>query len=469
MGDLRHDVTPGASSSVTEELAEWIAGADFDDVPALAVRRVEERLLDSLGVQLGGVREPTAERLRAWIARQGAVPIASVVGTDLRTSPSFAALANATAGGILEFDDAAPFSGHPSNPLTAATLAVGEALGRSGAEVVLAWLVGWELTARTSAPCNTSSGHTLLNAGWHNEGFQTTLGVAAAAARLHDLDASKTCHAIGIAASSMGGMLRNRGTDAKWLHAGWAALHGVAAAELAADGFTADPGILDGPHGVIDLLAPGADPQGILEGLGRWELAHSSSWLRLHSSCAAAHWAQDALMQLLRHRPTAADEIEAIDVELNGYLIDMLPYQHPVDANQARFSLGYALAVIVLDHQAGIDDFTDERVARPEAQQLVARVRAHRADGEAAAAGPYSRVSVLLRTGERLEATVTVAHGSPEDPLTESELSGKFRECAGRMLPAERLEVIVGMCNSIASLPDVRTLMGLCSRSDTAP
>ena len=176
------------TASVTEQLAEWIVKARYDDVPEVGSRRVEERFIDSLGVQFAGMSVSTGQIITKWVRAQGATPESSVVGGGFKTTASLATLANATAGHALEFDDIATFSGHYANPLTAAALAVGEKLGASGRDVILAWLVGYEVICQTAKPCMDGPRNTLLWRGWFNQGFQPVLGVAALTAKLLGLD-----------------------------------------------------------------------------------------------------------------------------------------------------------------------------------------------------------------------------------------------------------------------------------------
>ena len=324
------DMTSATNGSVTEQMAEWIVKVDDADVPAVAVERVRNLVLDSLGNQFAGMSVSTGRLLSEWVRAQGGAPVCTVTARDFKTTPAFATLVNGAASHALENDDIATFSSHPNSPLTAASIALGEKLGCSGREVVTAWVIGWEITAQTMKVCLGPRGNELINRGWFNQGFQETLGVAALAARLLKLDVDQTRMALGHAASAMAGMMKNRGTDTKGFSAGSAAMHGVIAAELAAMGFTADRDILDGELGVARLLGlENGDPEKMLDGLGSWDLATRGSTIRLHACCGAAHWSMDALQQILRDRPVAPDEIEAIDVEIPEFLTDMVPFHAP--------------------------------------------------------------------------------------------------------------------------------------------
>lgn len=443
-------------ASVTEQLATWVVEVGADEVPAAGTERVRNLVLDSIGNQFAGMAASTGTRLAAWVRDQGANPVCTVTAQDFRTTPAFATLANGAASHSLENDDVATFSSHPNSPLTAATLAVGEQLGISGKDFVLAFSIGWEITAQTMKVCLGPRGNELINRGWFNQGFQETLGVAALASRLHGLDVDQTRMAIGHAASAMAGMMKNRGTDTKGFTAGSAAMHGVMAAELAARGFTANPDILDGEIGVARLLGlEEGDPEKMLDGLGSWDLATRGATIRLHACCAAAHWSMDALQGILRERPVEPGEIASIDAEIPDFLTDMMPIHDPQTGLEAKYSLEYDLATIAIDGRAGVHQYSDDAVQRPEARDLMARVTTV----PVPVTGPLqSRVVVTLQGGEQLEATADRAHGTPADPLSQEEIVAKFDECASVLATDAQRARLVDLCARLETLEQVGEL-----------
>jgi 2-methylcitrate dehydratase PrpD len=447
------------TASVTEQLAEWIVKAQYEDVPQPGPQRVKERFIDSLGVQFAGLSVSTGRLISDWVRAQGAKAESSVVGGGFKSTASLATLANTTAGHALEFDDIALFSGHYANPLTAAALALGEKLGASGREVILAWLVGYEVICQTAKPCMDGPRNTLLWRGWFNQGFQPVLGVAALTAKLLGLDTTQTRMALGNAASAMAGVMKNRGSDTKSFTAGNAAMHGVIAGELIALGFTANEDILDGDNGVARMMGLDVgDPEKILNGLGDWEMATRGSTLRLHASCGAAHWGQDALQNIVRRQPIIPDEIDSIVVSIPAFLMEMMPYHQPQTGLEAKYSIEYDLAVIALDGRAGMYQYSDEAVRRPEAQALMRRVRYEPLEGDLGSVRLGSRVELHLTNGQVLEDSVSLSHGRPEDPLTEDELLGKFHECAAALVTEEQRDQIIDLCRRLDSLDDAGEL-----------
>jgi 2-methylcitrate dehydratase PrpD len=445
----------GTDASVTEQVADWIVKADYDDIPPIAIERLRDVVLDSFGNQFAGMSVSTGRILSEWVSAQGGAPISTVTGAGFKTTPSLATLVNGAASHALENDDIAGFSSHPNSPLTAAALALGEKLDASGRDFALAWLVGWEITGQTMRPVMGPAGNELINRGWFNQGFQETLGVAALAAKLFKLDVRQTRMAIGHAASAMAGMMKNRGSDTKGFTAGSAAMHGVIGAELVAMGFTANEDILDGEIGVARMLGlEQGDPEKILDGLGSWDMATRGSTIRLHACCGAAHWSMDAMQHILRRRPTQPEEVDSIEVEINDFLIDMVPYHSPQTGLEAKYSLEYDLAAITLDGRAGIHQYTDDMVQRPQARTLMERVTTVPTSGGALG----SRVVLTLKNGEQLEETVDRAHGNPADPLTREEILGKFHECAATLIPEEQRNRVVALCGRLETLENLHEL-----------
>jgi 2-methylcitrate dehydratase PrpD len=263
---------------------------------------------------------------------------------------------------------------------------------------------------------------------------------------------------LGQAATAMAGMIKNRGSDSKSFVAGNAAMQGVIAAELIAMGFTANDDIIEGDIGLASLVGyEGVDPQVVLAGLGQWDMVERSSTLRLHACCGASHFSQDALQKLLQRRPTAPGEIDSITVEISDFLMTMMPYHAPETGLQAKYSLEYDLAAIALDGKAGFHEYSDAMVRRPEAKAMMQKVTVAPKSGGLASARE-SRVVVKLKSGEVLEESASRSHGSPADPLTPAEITGKFNDCAGGLANEAERNRIIDLCLHLDGVANVREL-----------
>ena len=180
--------------------------------------------------------------------------------------------------------------------------------------------------------------------------------------------------------------------------------------------------------------------------------------MRLHASCGAGHWGQDALQKIVRRRPIDPADIDSITVSLPAFLTEMLPYHDPKTGLEGKYSIEYDMAAIALDGRAGMYQYTDEAVQRPEAREIMSRVRYVPIDGDITSVKLESRVELKLKSGEALDETVTHSHGRPEDPLTDDELLGKFHECAQALVPLGQREQIIDLCWRLDALDDVSEL-----------
>src|SRR5207245_8159299 len=219
--------------SAIARIAEFVVKTRLDDCPRDAIASVRRAARDSIGVMLAGSTEPIARIVREVARAEGGTPLCTVVGASLRTSPTWAALANGAAGHAHDFDDTSfALLGHPSVPLLAAALAAGEAETADGRAVALAYIVGFEVSATLGAALNPDH----YTRGWHATSTLGTLGCAAAAAPLLRLDVTQTRHALALAATHAPGLKENFGSMTKPYNAGHAALSGLRRAQFAREG-----------------------------------------------------------------------------------------------------------------------------------------------------------------------------------------------------------------------------------------
>src|SRR5215472_17645628 len=232
--------------TLTKTLCTHLAAARFSDLPAAARHEARRGVLDWVGCALAGSRHKTIDTLLAVLHEAGARPQATVLGRDLRLGLLDAPLANGQMGHLLDFDDT-HMGGvvlHASSPVLAALFALAERTPVSGAELMLAYAVGFEAGVRSG---RTAPGH--HRGGWHLTGTLGSIAAGVACGRLLALDAQRLTYAMGIAATQAAGMQQNRGTMCKSFHAGKAAQNGALAALLAQRGFDSSQEIIEGERG----------------------------------------------------------------------------------------------------------------------------------------------------------------------------------------------------------------------------
>src|SRR5437868_867103 len=247
-------VAPKESPKLSARIAEFAVGFDLAKAPPLAIERARTAFVDTVGVTLAGSTEKVAEIVRDMVRAEAAGPVASVIGASFKTSPQLAALANGVASHALDFDFTYT-QGQLMAPVIPALLPLAEATGATPAEVLAAFVVGFEVCSRLSRANPTHNGV----GSWHGTSTIGAISAAVACARLMKLPAAAYPDAIGIAVSMASGVNANYGTMTKPLHAGHAAKNGMMAAMLGGKGFTANHAALEGRGGFFASFGRGMD------------------------------------------------------------------------------------------------------------------------------------------------------------------------------------------------------------------
>jgi 2-methylcitrate dehydratase PrpD len=284
--------------------------------------------------------------------------------------------------------------------------------------------------------------------GWHATGTIGTLCAAGAASRIMGQDALAMRNTIGIAVSRAGGVRQNFGTDTKPFHAGAAALNGVMAARLTAMGFTANTEILEAPWGFFHLFCNDKfDAEKIVSNATQpWSVHTPGMLFKPYAACVSTHTAIDSILALIAEHDIRAEDVERVDVGVVGLTQKILIHTRPKTGLNGKFSMQYSMARALLSRNLGISQYTDEKVMDPAAQELLRRVDWH-IDPELEAAwkgGPRPEtVHLYLKDGRKLTRRTDKSKGNPEFPLSDDEISQKFRDCASTCLPARQVEELL--------------------------
>jgi 2-methylcitrate dehydratase PrpD len=389
------------------------------------------------------------------------------VGTSLTAPAPQAALANGVAGHALDYDDTQLSTSkeavyglltHPTTPVLAAVLAVGESEKISGEQFVLAYLLGVEVECRIADAINPHH----YQSGFHSTATVGGLGAAMAVGKILRFKEEQLIRALGIAASMASGLRENFGTMTKPLHAGRAAENGVSAALLARAGFTAANNILEARRGFFNAMAGGFDVQKISGRLGSpYFMKQPGISIKPYPSGSLSHPAQDSILDLVREHDLRAADIAQIEVGTNSNVPNALIYPMPKTALEGKFSIPFCMAIAVLERKAGIAQFQDRKVRDKKVIELMKRVTLY-VDDELEKLGydqVRSRVRVTLTSGRVIEDRCDVARGHPEKPLSWAELAEKFRDCADLVLARKSAEDVIKLVARIEKLKTLTPLL----------
>lgn len=459
-----------AQPAATEHVARFALDTGYDDIPATVRDLGKAHILDALGLSLAGAAAPGSRILQDYLAGLACGRAAPVFGTGMMTAPRFAALANGAAIHAHDYDDTCPQhlpdrNGglHATGPVISAALAAAQPAGRSGRDVLEAFHVGVEVGCRI----NHAIDNRHYAGGYHATGTVNVFGAAAAVGRLLGADLETMRTALGLAASHAGGIRENFGTMTKPYHAGHAAEGGVVSAELAMRGFTAAQNALEAPRGFFAAAGGGFDPVQVMERLGRpWAFEDPGLWIKPFPSGALNHPAMTLLQKWVRSEGLRPEQVMQVRLRTSANVVNTLLHNDPKTWLEAKFSLPFNAAAILVRGRAGLAEFTDEVVHSPEIRAMLERIDFGAFDTiEPGYTNTTTFVKLTLDDGRELSGRVDYPKGSPQDPMTYEEVAEKFTECADfARWPVEKSKRIVALVRDLDTLPDVGDLAAALSK-----
>src|SRR5690242_16628096 len=458
---------------LTNYVGKFVVETRYEDIPAAIIELGKKSILDGLGLALAGSRAQTGTICRQYlealsICRGKAI----VIGSALKTSPRFAAFVNGVSIHADDFDDTQLSAAkdrvygllvHPTVPVLPAVLALAERGGISGKEFMLAYHLGVEVECKIAEAISPRH----YQDGFHSTGTCGPFGSAAACAKLLRFDLSKILNSFGLVASQSGGLRENFGTMTKPFQAGHAAESGVASAELVGLGWSAAEQILEAERGFFHAFGGTFDPGAILNRLGKpWTFASPGISLKPYPSGSLTHPAMTELARLIAANNIQAAQVEKFDVGANHNMTTTLLHHQPKTGLEAKFSMEFCLAILLLRGKAGLSEFTDQVVQRTDVQDMIHRINFY-VDPEAERAG-YDKMTSLLKIhfkdGRVIAGRADFGKGNPADPMTFEEAATKFRGCADYAeWPKTKTEKTIDFVKALESAKDVDALSPLLS------
>jgi 2-methylcitrate dehydratase PrpD len=407
------------------QLADFAARLTFDAIPHRAIRKTEDLLVDWFGSCLAGKGARPVETIAAFAATMGPPTGASEVLINQTTSSAyFAAMVNAAASHVAEQDDVHNGSVfHPATVVFPVVLALAQAHGRSGKQLLTAAVAGYEVGIRVGEFLGRS--HYKV---FHTTGTAGTVAAAAAAGNMLGLDASKMLHAMGSAGTQAAGLWEflRTAADSKQLHTAHAAAAGLMSASLAQNGFTGAAQVLEGAQGMAAGMSSDSNVAKLTDGLGeRWATVETS--FKYHACCRHTHPAADALYQVMSTHGLKPANIARVVTHVHQGAIDVLgPVVNPSTVHQSKFSMGTTLALVARFGHAGLTEF-DKYFN--DVQTVALRDRVSMAlDQEVDSAYPQrwiGKVTVTTTDGRTLLGRVDEPKGDPGNTLSRDEITAK--------------------------------------------
>lgn len=452
--------------TITESLSDFLVDLSYTMLPTSVIKAAKVSLLDTLGCILAGAQEEKMSSIIKAFCGGKNPGTTSVIGHGLKTDLISAVMLNGTMGHAVELDDVHKRAkAHAGTVIIPVVLGVGENMGGNGLDAILAIVAGYEVMIRIGTGINAAA-HRLQ--GWHATGTCGTFGSAAAVGKLWEFTPEQLTSALGLAGTQSSGLwaFTADGADCKMFHAGKAAAGGVLACMLAEAGMKGPSQIIEAEDGGL-FRASSRDwnTDIITEGLGeRFEITEVVR--KPFACCRSMHPAIEAALKLRKNTGIKPNQIKRVIVRTYEVAKVQCGFTNrPKNVMDARFSLPYGVAVVFVDGNALLDQFTEKRIRDREVLNLAEKVMIE-VDPEFTAAYPRKwgcKLEVELHNGEKVTEIVPDAKGDVSNPLSLGELKEKFIYLAEARVGKQKCAEIIAMLEHLEEVEDIGALVRLCN------
>ena len=447
----------------TEDLARFVVQADIGRLDAELIRFAKRSFTNYVGLCLYSSQHPSMEPLLEWVRQEGGHPRATVIGHGLRTSLAQSALLNGYACSLEGFNDALfPTQLHASPTIWPAAQAIAEARDLSGRQLLGAFLLGLEVTARLAISVHPWH----YDHGWRISSTVGVFGSAAAAGKLLGLDTHAMVRALAIAGTQAKGNLESLGSLASVVEEGKTAADGVTAAVLADKGVTASTAILEAKNGFWATMSPQFDASHITRRLGDEWYAWRDG-LKPFPTGIPSHPFLEAVIQIRNQQGLRSEDVRSVHGLVHPMVVRLLGNTpQPRDWRQAKISIHHAVATALADGEVTPMQFAERKIHDPAIAALRGKINM-----EESSEIREDQVDVTITTqdGRALQCRIEHALGSPDNPLADIHIEEKFRALTSQVIPARRVEELLDACRHLDEAPDLKAITRLLGAVGAAP
>ena len=437
---------------VTQTLARFVVDTRWEDIPEQARHEAKRALLNFFAVAIAGCRTEPVELALKTLAEFSGGKQATIVGRTERIDALGAAFLNAAGANVFDYCDThLPTVVHPTAPLAPALLALAELQRVTGPELLLAFVLGFEIECRVGGA--VSPGH--YPRGWHITSTCGVFGSAAGAAKLLGLKENQVVWTLGNAATQSAGLCECLGWPAKSVSVGNAARNGLFSALLAEKGYSGPVEPIAGAQGFLAAMGEPPNWAALTEGLGRsWEVNDNS--LKPYPAGFVIHPLLDCALDWRHRHPGAV--VEKVAVRGNPLLLQRTDRPEVATGRESQVSLQHAVAAALVLGKAGLDQFTDACVNDAAVKEMRRKV-------DVASNPAISTIAVEMdlwtKDGKKHSVSTEAARGSSANPLKDSEIEQKLLDEARTWRPTHDIRPLIDAVWELDKSGDVSNLAAM--------
>ena len=448
--------------TLSQQVAQFVASRTYDDIPPAVRERATLVMLDAIGTAFAASRYPFAPVALSALSSLGSGD-STVIGMDATLALRDAVVMNGILVHGLDYDDTyLPGSVHLSASCVPVVLGMGAHAKTTGREMVMATLLGLEISARIAAAAQGG----FVNAGFHATGIAGVFGSAVAAGRLMKLDAAQHTLAQGVALSVTSGTLQplQEGSWTKRLHPGWAGASGITAAAFARAGYVGPAQAYEGRFGLYTCFlgehAAGAQPDAVVEGLGdTWEFTRTS--IKLFPACHQLHAFMNAAITLAKEEIFSAQNVVSIRALICDAAVPLVceplaSKLKPASSYSAQFSLPYSVACALMRGKFGLNEIEAPSYTDPELLKLAQKVSYEIDPNPGFPKSRSGEIIVNMKDGRELRCRDNIM---PDDPASAEAIVAKFMHNTDGVLPRAKAEQVRDAVLGIERVLDAREIV----------
>jgi len=457
--------TDAKSAQATAKIAARICEVTYETLDKDVVATVKRLIIDGIAVAMAGSNEAPPALVADYVRDLGCTPRASVWGYGFKTSPAFAAYANAVSMHVLDFEPMSNPPTHAVSPTVPGALALAESTSASGRDIVTACAKGFEMQGRLLIAGNLERGSFLF----HTPGVVGLMGSAVSASHLLGLNAAQLASALGIAASRCSGLSANTGSMVKCTHCGNAAMAGLEGALMAQRGFTSHPGILEAGDGYVETFFRNHFDYDVLLAYGKpHRCVDPGMAIKFYPSKYPTQFAITAALAL---RPSIADLSAIKQIRILTPEIEDADRPRPRSGLEGKFSFQYTVVTALLDGKVGMGSFTDELRFRPAIVELLEKTAVVRNPALSRDTRKLRvEVEITLKDGTVHNNVCTKPPGFWGEPVNADMHRAKIQDCLSVRLKEPQLGHTLELLDNLERLSaqEVGKLMGLLAGPETS-
>jgi 2-methylcitrate dehydratase PrpD len=422
----------------TQVFSDFIARADFEDLPADIVENAKERISDIVACGFAGRKTLEGDILIEMMQEIGGKQEATIIGDKAKLSFMQAAQVNRVLTNMADYDDDLHHICHMTTVLVPVALAIAERIGASGKDIINSYVLGCETVIRIRNAIEPSP-----------EAFYTTfervdaglhLGVTATAGKLFELNGEQMADAFGLT-----GLMRpTRVTRPDWKKLGmprWMkvtngdiTIPGIHSAILAKKGFPGDRSMLDqGRNFGACVGSDRYDASKLLEALGQ-EFGMLGIGFKFYSACRYTSSTLDAVAAIISENKVRAEDVEQVIVNVQKLVSDNFAIYEPEYMIQAQFSVPYLVTMVMMGEPTGPNWYRNELLFDSKVKAFQHKVKLVEDPVATREFFPgykaTSTVEIVMKNGTRYSKTVEYPKGEPQNPFTKQDHIDKLTNMA---------------------------------------